>query len=180
MSHYVDNKQLFEVMVEFVIKCKKAKELNQPRPKVPDYVGLCVYQIANRLSFKPNFINYTFRDDMIGDGIENCLTYVHNFNPEKSNNPFAYFTQIIFYAFLRRIEKEKKQLYIKHKSIENNILEQNLYDTMSQDEYKDFMQMYSSLIPDNRIADLVNLFEPKKTAKNKKKGLEVFVDDEDK
>jgi hypothetical protein len=117
---------------------------------------------------------------MIGDGIENCLTYVHNFNPEKSNNPFAYFTQIIFYAFLRRIEKEKKQLYIKHKFIENNILEQNLYDTMSQDEYKDFMQMYSSLIPDNRIADLVNLFEPKKIAKNKKKGLEVFVDDEDK
>ena len=57
-------------------------------------------KIANHLSFKPNFVNYMFKEDMISDGIENCVQYVHNFDPEKSQNPFAYFTQIIHYAFL--------------------------------------------------------------------------------
>ena len=85
-------------------------------------------QIANRLATKPNFANYTFKDDMISDGIENCVSYIHNFDPEKSNNPFAYFTQIIYYAFLRRIQKEKKQLYIKHKSLEQSVLFNSLVE----------------------------------------------------
>jgi len=75
-------------------------------------------KIATHLSYKPNFVNYMFREDMISDGIENCVQYIHNFDPEKSKNPFAYFTQIIHYAFLRRIQKEKKQLDIKTKIIE--------------------------------------------------------------
>ena len=75
-------------------------------------------KIATHLSYKPNFVNYMFRDDMISDGIENCVQYIHNFDPAKSKNPFAYFTQIIHYAFLRRIQKEKKQLDIKNKIIE--------------------------------------------------------------
>ena len=121
--HYVDNKKFLAAMIEFKEKCKVAEDDGDDRPPVSNYIGECFLKIATHLSFRPNFINYTYRDDMISDGIENCLQYVSNFNPEKSNNPFAYFTQIIYYAFIRRIQKEKKQLYIKYKSMQN-------YDTI--------------------------------------------------
>jgi DNA-directed RNA polymerase specialized sigma24 family protein len=96
------------------------KKNNTEKPLVDDYLGGCFLKIANHLSYRPNFINYTFRDDMISDGIENCLQYLDNFDPAKSNNPFAYFTQIIYYAFIRRIQKEKKQTIIKQKLILDN------------------------------------------------------------
>ena len=105
-------------MVEYRIAAKLAKENGTKPPAISNYLGDCFLKIATHLSYKPNFVNYMFREDMIGDGIENCVQYIHNFNPEKSTNPFAYFTQIIYYAFLRRIQKEKKQLEIKTKIIE--------------------------------------------------------------
>jgi hypothetical protein len=121
-AHYVDNKQLFVVMIEYKNSVDEAEQSGDTKPQIPNYVGRCLLQIANRLATKPNFANYTFKDDMISDGIENCVSYIDNFNPDKSHNPFAYFTQIIYYAFLRRIQKEKKQLYIKHKSLEQSVL----------------------------------------------------------
>lgn len=127
-AHYVDNKQLYAVMVEYKKAVDEAEQTGDSKPQVPNYVGRCLLQIANRLATKPNFANYTFKDDMISDGIENCVSYIHNFDPEKSNNPFAYFTQIIYYAFLRRIQKEKKQLYIKHKSLEQSVLFNSLVE----------------------------------------------------
>lgn len=176
-NHYVDNKKLFEEMVVYIKLCDEAKKEGEPRPKVPEYIGLCIFQIANRLSLRPNFIGYTYRDEMVSDGIENCLTYLHNFKPEKSNNPFAYFTQIIYYAFIRRIQKEKKQLYIKHKSYENASIDGTLYDTMTDDEYKDFTSM--NPVMDDRVADLVNLFETKADVKKAKKGVEKFIEEEE-
>ena len=101
--HYVDNKKFLLAMVEHRLKCQKAEDKKRKKPEVTNYIGECFLKIANHLSYRPNFINYTYRDDMISDGIENCLQYMSNFNPEKSNNPFAYFTQIIYYAFIRRI-----------------------------------------------------------------------------
>ena len=127
-AHYVDNKQLYAVMVEYKKAVDEAEQTGDIKPQVPNYVGRCLLQIANRLATKPNFANYTFKDDMISDGIENCVSYIHNFDPEKSKNPFAYFTQIIYYAFLRRIQKEKKQLYIKHKSLEQSVLFNSLVE----------------------------------------------------
>ena len=103
--HYVDNQQFLESMIEYQNEIKHAKESDEPPPPIPEYLGECFLKIANRLSFRPNFINYAFREDMISDGIENCIQYMNNFNPEKSSNPFAYFTQIIYYAFIRRIQK---------------------------------------------------------------------------
>ena len=111
-QHYVDNKKFLAEMTKFRAKVIKASEAGRKRPMVTNYIGECFLKIANHLAYRPNFINYTFRDDMISDGIENCLQYMDNFNPEKSNNPFAYFTQIIYYAFIRRIQKEKKPLNI--------------------------------------------------------------------
>jgi len=117
-EHYVNNKELLEALIVYRTKVSAAKEQGLPKPRITNYLGECFLKIATHLSYKPNFVNYMFRDDMISDGIENCVQYIHNFNPEKSQNPFAYFTQIIHYAFLRRIQKEKKQLDIKTKIIE--------------------------------------------------------------
>ena len=109
MAHYVDNKILYATMIEYKEKVIDAEAVDDPKPPIPDIVGAALLKIANRLSTKPNFINYTFREEMVSDGIENCINYIDNFDPNKSKNPFAYFTQIIYYAFLRRIQKEKKQ-----------------------------------------------------------------------
>ena len=119
-EHYVNNKQLLEALIVYRAKVATAKENDEPKPRITNYLGECFLKIATHLSYKPNFVNYMFRDDMISDGIENCVQYIHNFDPEKSRNPFAYFTQIIHYAFLRRIQKEKKQLDIKTKIIERS------------------------------------------------------------
>ena len=113
-----NNKELLEALIVYREKVAIAKEKDLPKPRITNYLGSCFLKIATHLSYKPNFVNYMFRDDMISDGIENCVQYIHNFDPEKSRNPFAYFTQIIHYAFLRRIQKEKKQLDIKNKIIE--------------------------------------------------------------
>ena len=115
--HYIDNKEFHQAMIEWKEKCTEAEEAGEEKPPVTNYIGECFLKIANGLSYRPNFINYTYRSEMVSDGIENCLQYIHNFNPEKSKNPFAYFTQIIYYAFLRRISKEKRQLEIKNKII---------------------------------------------------------------
>ena len=117
-QHYVDNKRLLQAMIEYREMISNSKAEGSPRPRVPSYIGECIMKISEHLSYRPNFINYTYKDDMISDGIENCLLYIDNFNPEKSKNPFAYFTQIIYYAFIRRIQKEKKQTYVKFKSFE--------------------------------------------------------------
>ena len=107
-AHYVDNAKFLQAMKDWKEQCKDAEEAGDETPRISDYIGECFLKIANGLSYRPNFINYTYKQEMISDGIENCLQYIHNFNPEKSKNPFAYFTQIIYYAFIRRIQKEKK------------------------------------------------------------------------
>ena len=119
-EYYVNNKELLEAMTSYRERVIYAKEHDKPKPRVSNYVGDCFLKIATHLSYKPNFVNYPFREDMICDGIENCLQYIDNFDPEKSKNPFAYFTQIIHYAFLRRIQKEKKQLEIKQKILDHS------------------------------------------------------------
>ena len=142
-EHYVNNRELLDAIIVYRNKVKKAAQeyyekydeyppKSKPwegKPLIPNYIGECFLKIATHLSYKPNFVNYMFKDDMISDGIENCIQYLHNFNPEKSQNPFAYFTQIIHYAFIRRIGKEKRQLEIK-----NKILERTGFDEVFSDD----------------------------------------------
>jgi len=116
-EHYVNNKEFTAAVAEYAGLIKEAKANETTLPRMSEYIGECVYKIATRLSTRPNFINYTYRDEMICDAIENCIQYLGNFNIEKSSNAFAYVTQICYYAFLRRIQKEKKQVFIKQKSI---------------------------------------------------------------
>ena len=142
--HYVDNKKFLQAMIEYRDKCKKAEEKNRKKPDVTNYIGECFLKIANHLSYRPNFINYTYRDDMISDGIENCLQYMNNFDPDKSDNPFAYFTQIIYYAFIRRIQKEKKQMQVKAMIIANAGVE-NMMDQLEGDDAQYQSQMLDFL-----------------------------------
>lgn len=177
-NHYVDNKRLYGEMIKYVNAYHEAKEQGKELPRPNDYIGKCIWLIANRLSTNRNFIGYTYRDEMIGDAIENCLRYLHNFNPEKSNNPFAYFTQIMYYAFLRRIEKEKKQSYIKYKSMENSIAMNTLVE-MSPDDASHFHAVVVTMDYD-KLANLSEKYETKqKEKKTTKKGVEKYIGDDD-
>ncbi len=126
MPNYVDNEKLYDALVEYKKLCLVAENCGDDEPPIPSYIAGCFLLIGEGLSSKPNFMNYTYKDDMVMDGVENCIRYCTNFNPEKSKNPFAYFTQITYYAFLRIIHKEKKQVYIKHLVTENSGILENL------------------------------------------------------
>jgi hypothetical protein len=138
-EHYVNNKEFLAALIEHREKVAIAELKGLPKPRISNYLGECFLKIATHLSFKPNFVNYMFKDDMICDGIENCVQYIHNFNPEKSQNPFAYFTQIIHFAFLRRIQREKRQLEIKNKILErtgySEVFEDNTIDGSNYSDY---------------------------------------------
>ena len=170
-AHYVSNKDLLIAMEKFRENCKEAEESGEDKPKVPEYIGECILKIANGLSNRPNFINYTYKDEMISDGIENCLQYCGNFNPDKSKNPFAYFTQIIYYAFIRRIQKEKKQQHIRHKVIENmNVDILAVGEDMEQAQFVEYLQ--KNFLPAEDV------YKPKKKKKTEPKGLEKFYDED--
>jgi DNA-directed RNA polymerase specialized sigma subunit len=147
-EHYVNNKEFLAALITYRENVEIARLQDKTKPVIPRYIGECFLKIANHLSFKPNFVNYMFKEDMISDGIENCVQYIHNFDPAKSKNPFAYFTQIIHYAFLRRIQREKRQLEIK-----NKILEKSGYSEVFDDSNQIDGSTYSDY---NQIKDAVH------------------------
>lgn len=182
-DHYVDNEKFFKEISVWKTEVIEADEVGDTRPPVTEYIGECFMKIAEHLSFKPNFMNYPFREEMIGDAIENCLMYAHNFNPEKSKNPFSYFTQIIYYAFLRRIEKEKKQVYVKYMLMEKMDKEgkftkwahdNELVDPNKKNAYASYFKLSDSDI---------EKFTPKKKGRKKKEPsggtLDILFDDEE-
>ena len=128
--HYVSNKDFTAAVADYVSQIQINLSEGKEAPQMSEYIGECIYKIATRLSTRPNFINYTYRDEMICDAIENCIQYIGNFKVEKSNNAFAYVTQICYYAFLRRIQKEKKQVYIKQKSTIESALTLDSFTTI--------------------------------------------------
>lgn len=177
MAHYVNNADFLAALKEYKKKVLDAEESGQPKPQVSNYIGECILKIATHLSYKPNFINYSYKDDMILDGIENCIQYIDNFDPDKSSNPFAYFTQIIFYAFLRRIAKEKKQSYIKNKLIKEMPFE--AFEIQGQDEDREFHNAYLEYMQSHQSSDLDDMFEKKAAKKKKKQGsLDEFIGDD--
>lgn len=172
-NHYINNKDFLKEMIKYRTSIRKAKRLGQPKPQIPRYVAECFMKIAENLSHKPNFLSYTFRDEMVADAIENCVMYVDNFDPSKSSNPFAYFTQIVYYAFLRRIQKEKKQLYVKYKSTETaGILDEFELNENEDGTFRQF-ELYEN------ISEFIQNYEnARKEKKAKRAGLEKFVDEE--
>jgi hypothetical protein len=173
-KHYINNADFLKALIDYRAACDEAKRNDKQDPIVPNYIGECFIKIAEHLSRKPNFVSYSFRDEMIADGIENCIMYFRNFNPDKSTNPFAYFTQIIYFAFLRRISREKKQLYVKYKATEQfGILDEGEMFEDAEGNMQQFV-MYDN------IAEFIHTFEENKKAKKKTKtkGLENFIEAE--
>ena len=176
--HYIDNKKFYEVLCVYLSEVKKVEEKNKkieienkkrcdskklkllPKPVMDDYIGLCIIKLANKLANRGNFSKYPFREEMIGDAIENCLRYLEKFDPEKSNNPFAYYTTIIWRAFLRRIEKEHIYLYTKYAHVKEILL----HDIHEDDKIN--INKYCSDYSDELMNEFMTKFE---TTQNKKK-----------
>ena len=175
-KHYINNEDFLKALVDYKTKCVEAEQLGKSKPNIPNYIGECFMKIAEGLSHKPNFINYTYRDEMIADGIENCLMYFENFDPSKSKNPFAYFTQVIYFAYLRRIQKEKKQLYVKYKATEMYGVLDEFELLESEDGITKQFELYENI--SEFIENYEDAKKTKKQTKNlvkKPKGIEKFI-----
>jgi DNA-directed RNA polymerase specialized sigma24 family protein len=160
-NHYVNNNDFLDALTKYRESCDQAKEQGLKKPQIPEYVAKCIMMIAEKLSSKPNFYSYTFREEMVGDAIKNCIMYIDNFDPEKSSNPFAYFTQIVYYAFIQRINREKKQLYIKYKSSQEMAVlgEYDYSDNTSEDFYREQFELYDN------INEFIDTYEHKQNIK---------------
>ena len=176
-EHYVNNKEFTEAVANYNESVLLAKEKGDEPPRMTEYIGECIYKIATRLSTRPNFINYTYRDEMICDAIENCIQYIRNFNREKSNNAFAYVTQICYYAFLRRIQKEKKQVFIKQKQIDAANITMDAYTTIDGEHDPNLTNTNVEWMQENmtRVDYEPRKSRKKPTTKKTKKNLEKFT-----
>lgn len=176
--HYVNNKEFYAAMVKYKAACAEAEAAGKEYPRIPNYLGECIYKIANRLAYRPNFINYSYRDDMVADGIESAITNIRSFNTEKYDNPFAYFTQIIYNAFIQRIQKEKKQQYIKYKSLEQTLISNDQHVFQDSDD-----RVVSGTGYNDAAIHVISSFEntiakKREMTKKKKKGIENFIEDD--
>jgi len=177
-NHYVDNEKFLADIIEYKNQVKIAQEQGLEKPRVSEYIGSCILLIAERLSTKPRFMNYSFRDELVSDALENCFLYFDNFNPDISRNPFAYFTQIIYYAFHRRISKEEKNRYIIYKKFQESVLDTSDVNLMID---ADDNHVVSSTMYDN-LNEFIKKFEKRELEKKEKRkqvkeGLEKFTEE---
>lgn len=172
-NHYVSNPAFLQALKEYKVLRDAAIAEGKPIPRIPNYIGLCIQKIANNVSFKHQYKNYPFREEMISDGIENCIRYLHNFDPEKYNNPFAYFTTIIIYAFWRRIEKEKTHLMIKNKLIQD--VDLDAFDTQEFDKDEDYRNMMKEFLQTHNESTYEE--KQRKPRKKKESSLAKFMEE---
>lgn len=184
--HYVDNKKFYEALVQRQQKLKDQKQQGKPAPKIDNYIGECLLKIQEGLQKKYNFSRpqyAQFREEMVGDAIINCLTYIDNFDPEKTKNPFSYFTQTCYYQFLRRIEEEELAKVTKYKATIKSSTFGQLASSEEDDESLDNIDMTME-----NMEQLVTLYDEKmkvrkdkaKTRRQeKKRGLEIHMEEDD-
>lgn len=183
MADYVDNAALYTHMCDYIGKYREweaAGKQGDP-PRINEFIGECIYKIAYHLATRYNFSRYTFKEEMICDGIISCVKYIHNFDPDRFKNPFGYITKIIFSAFVRRIKVEEIQTYVNYVNYHDTIT-QSMIDG-DPDEVGEFHTiLYSELEADSKINDLIRKFDKlkkeKKTAK-KKGGIDMFLEDDE-
>lgn len=179
--HYINNKKMYEEFCKYRERVQAAKAEGKELPRIPEYLGECFYKIATRLSTKYRFANYTYRDEMISDAIENCVMVVNGFDPAKSNNPFAYFTQVIRNAFFRRIMKEKKQQYVKYRSMQKMTIDSGLSLHQEMDDARSIENSYLTMEHVNEfIKDYENYLQvTKEKSKKAKKGIEKIIEEQE-
>ncbi len=181
--NYVDNKRFLAEIVEYKRLSKEAAEAGLEKPRLSEYIGECILLIATNYAHKPRFKNYSFKDQLISDAIENCLLYFDNFDPAKSSNPFAYFTQCTHYAFFRGIYREEKSRYAKYKTFQERVINTGEDALMIDSDNK---HMVTTTMYDN-LNDFIQSFEEReakkkekrKVAKQKKQGLDKFYEEDD-
>ena len=179
--HYVNNREFSYAVVDYVKSCVDASEKGEDRPKVTDYIATCFMKICEGLSHKPNFIRYTYRDEMVMDGVENCLRAIHNYNIDTATrtgkpNAFSYFTQIAFFAFIRRITREKKQqdikvMFLEQADVESFITSIDVNSPVDQ-AYVDTLRNKIAAIKEKDSA--IKKFK-KEEKEKEKKNLELFL-----
>lgn len=181
--NYIDNAAFLLALKEHRKARSAASATKTELPRLPEYIGECFLKIATNLSHKPNFMNYTFRDDMVSDGVTNCLEYCNNFDPDKSSNPFGYFTQIIYYAFVRRIQREKKHTYIKYKMIEKDLLSGDSFQEQASSPKNgtDGGTSGRAMLAYDNVQDFINRFDTytnnRRARRKLAKGRDVEVDE---
>tara|TARA_B100000927_G_scaffold291506_1_gene294075 strand:+ start:2947 stop:3528 length:582 start_codon:yes stop_codon:yes gene_type:complete len=181
--HYVNNREFSEAVYDYAVAVGKARKKNKSEPKVTDYIARCFIKIAEGLSHRPNFVRYTYREEMVMDAVENCLRAIGNYNIETATrtgkpNAFSYFTQICYYAFIRRITKEKKQQDIKFRFIEKMGIEDFVQMGMDGDTAQETMAYVDTLrqrISQVRTKDTAIKEFAKKEKKKEKQKLELFM-----
>ena len=166
-NHYINNDEFYQAMIKYRKQLLVAEESGTPKPRTPDYIAECIMKIANHLSYKPNFSGYTFREEFVLDAIENCLAKVDKFDPDKSNNPFWYFTKISHNAFVRRILEERKQTYIKGKIVAS--LPFDIFDIQAQDTDNSYANEFIELLQEHGAYNDVVEKEDQRIAKKKAK-----------
>lgn len=175
-QQYVDNDAFFAAMQERIEQVKEANRLGVDPPRITDFIGECIFKIATNFANLKSFNRYPFKEDMILDGVENCLRVIDNFDSDKTQNPFSYFTQITYFAFLRRISKEKKQVYIKSKLLTSNVLD--MHELQDHDETGEFTNHYVEYMKAYNNFDGSMFEKPKKQIKvEEPAALEEFYDE---
>jgi hypothetical protein len=177
-KHYVDNKKFYAAICDYKVMVKEAQEAGKPKPQIPRYIAECFLLLAKNIGTKPNFSKYPGLEDMMSDGVENCVHYFDNFDTERYSNPYGYFTQIIHFAFFRRIQKEKHQLRLKYKLLERSVIFDEIAD---QGEYDDTFVLEGHGLDNEKMIDIVKgieNWEAKRRAKKKSKGLDNFIEEE--
>jgi hypothetical protein len=147
-THYVINADFYDALIKYKDRVKQAEEKEQPKPRIPEYIGKCFLEIANHLAFTPKFINYSYKDLMISDGYTDCVKYVLNFDPyfkggKTVKNPFSYFTTICYWAFVRRIKQEKKTLELYDMLLEKNGFDEVFHDDSADGDYSNYSDFNS-------------------------------------
>jgi hypothetical protein len=166
---YVNNAEFLQALIDYKQSIKASEFSGLPKPRVPEYIGECLLKITENIAKRPNFSGYTFIEDMKGDAIQNCLLYLHNFNEDSSKNPFGYFSKIIWYAFLRRIDHESTETYVKFKSLEASPL-----FTDHKMESKKFVNLNKSVLNEN-THHIIEKYEDKLLRKKKTKDIDVIL-----
>lgn len=175
-KNYINNPDLLAEIMRYQERCRIADSEGKPRPVQTDYMGLAFMKIAENFANNYQYRNYTFRDEMVGDAIMFCVKSVDGFDPEKSNNPFAFFTTAVYFAFLQKIQKEKKQLYIKYKNLESSGLCDIIEEHGELEMVESNFSLQSADTRQNFIKDFEESMQKKKDKLKKKNTLEDFED----
>jgi hypothetical protein len=176
-NHYVDRKEFYAAMVEYRRQTQEAKERGEEKPPVSSYLAKCFLDIASHLTYRRNFYNYSYKDEMIMDGVEVCLRYAHNFNPEKSNHPFSYFNKLCWQAFVHRIKKEKAQQAIKGQLILQYSVDSLFEESEEMDA--DINNHVIEYIKENSFIAATEPPKKKRTQTYTKSGIELFMTEEE-